>query len=86
MNDETYRLPRTSGRLSVMGHLTACRTCGRKILVEMALIGTPHHVGVSVNCGECLVLTDQMRKEHPEIASKFESWLKGGSQRDEPEA
>ncbi len=78
MNHETYHLPGTSGSLPVMGHLTACHKCGRKVLVEMGLIGTPHHIGVSVTCGECLVVSEQFRKEQPEVLSKLESWLRGG--------
>jgi hypothetical protein len=70
--DDTYSL---QGDLDVMGHLTACRQCGRKILVEMALIGVPHHVGISATCGECLVLSEQFRKEHPRIIAKIEKWL-----------
>jgi len=73
--DDTYYI---DGDLTVMGHLTACNKCGRKILVEMVLIGAQHHVGVSVTCGDCLVVPEQFRKEQPEIASKIESWLQGG--------
>jgi hypothetical protein len=86
MKDETYRIPGTNGSLPVMGRLTACHKCGRKVLVEMGLIGVPHHVGLSVTCGECIVPTEQMRKEHPEIVSKVENWLRGDSECDEPEA
>jgi len=32
MEDETYRIPGTNGRFPIMGHLTACRKCGRKVL------------------------------------------------------
>ena len=64
--------------LTVMGHLTACHKCGRKMVVEMALIGVPHHTGVSVTCGGCLVVTEQIRKGHPEVASHIERWLHDG--------
>jgi hypothetical protein len=72
--DDTYTIDTDHG-LAVRGHLTACHKCGRKILVEMGLIGVPHHTGVSATCGECLVLSEQFRKEQPEIVSKIESWL-----------
>lgn len=75
--DDTYYIDGDHG-LAVQGHLTACHRCGRKILVEMGLIGVPHHTGVSVTCGECLVLSEQFRKEQPEILSKIEGWLQGG--------
>lgn len=78
MKDETYHIPGANDRLAVRGHLTACRKCGRKILVEMGLIGSTHHVGVTATCGECLMLSEQLRKEQPEIASKVERWLQGG--------
>jgi hypothetical protein len=55
--DETYYIDGDQG-LAVLGYLTACHKCGRKILVEMGLIGVPHHTGVSVTCGECLVLSE----------------------------
>jgi hypothetical protein len=81
MSDETYYLPRTNNSLAVRGYLTACRKCGRKVLVEMSMIGSTHHVGVAVTCGECLILSDQLRKEQPEIVSKIESWLHGACEK-----
>jgi len=77
LSDETYYRPRTNNSVAVSGHLTACRKCGRKILVEMGMIGSTHHFGVSATCGECLVLSEQIRKEQPEIVSKIERWLHG---------
>ncbi len=70
--DDTYYI---DDGLTVMGHLTACKKCGRKVLVEMGLIGVPHHLGVTVTCGDCLVVPEQFRKGHPEIVSKIERWL-----------
>jgi len=72
--DDTYSIEGDHG-LTVLGHLTACHKCGRKILVEMGLIGVPHHTGISVTCGECLVLSKRFHKEQPEIVAKIESWL-----------
>lgn len=87
MSDESYLIPGTNGRRPVMGHLTACRKCGRKVLVELALIGTPHHIAVMVNCGECLEEpSERIRKEHPEILAQVEKWLHGRSNQTEPEA
>ena len=86
MKDETNRIPRTDGHLAVMGHLTARRTCGCKLLVELASIGVPHYVAVMVNCGDCLTISEKMQHEHPEIALKVESWLQSGGVRNEPEA
>jgi len=72
--DNTYFLDGDHG-LAVLGQLTACSKCGRKILVEMGLIGVPHHTSISVTCGECLVLSKKFRKQQPEIVSKIERWL-----------
>jgi hypothetical protein len=73
--DDTYYI---EGDLDVMGHLTACQKCGRKLVVELALIGVPHHVGVYVTCGNCLVLPGQFRKEQPAISAKIDGWLHDG--------
>ena len=72
---DTYYI---DGDFTVVGHLTACSKCGRKMLVEMALIGSQHHVGVTVVCGNCLVVTEEFRKEHPKIVSTIENWLHEG--------
>ena len=73
--DDTYYI---DDDFTVMGHLTACKKCGRKMLVEMALIGAQHHLGVTVTCGACLVVPEQFREEYPEIVSKIERWLQRG--------
>ena len=75
VDGDTYYI---ANDLTVMGHMTACHKCGRKMVVEMALIGVPHHLGVTVTCGDCLVVTEQFRKEHPEVASQIERWLHAG--------
>jgi len=77
-DDPTYYI---DDALTIMGHLTACNKCGRKILVEMALIGAQHHVGLTATCGECLMLPEQLRKEYPRIAAKIDRWLQGGQQK-----
>lgn len=71
-DDHTYYI---DDSLTVMGHLTACNKCGRKILVEMALIGSQHHVGLTATCGECLMISEELRNEHPQIAAKIDRWL-----------
>ncbi|HTU19642.1 MAG TPA: hypothetical protein VMG10_16395 [Gemmataceae bacterium] len=73
-DDHTYYI---DDSLTVMGQLTACNKCGRTILVEMALIGVQHHVGLTATCGECLMIPQQFRKEHPQIAAKIDRWLQG---------
>ena len=55
---------------------TACRKCGRKILVEMGLIGVPHHSWIMVTCAECVQppINDAFRGNHPEAAAEIEKW------------
>ena len=38
----------------VVGKLACCHKCGRKILVERALIGVNHTLDVIATCWECL--------------------------------
>jgi len=41
-------------KFPVVGRLVECGRCKRKILVEYALIGVNHCLGVSATCWECL--------------------------------
>ena len=56
---------------------TACHKCGRKILVEMGLIGVPHHPLLMVTCAECvqIPINDSFREKNPEAAMEIERWL-----------
>ena len=56
---------------------TACRKCGRKILVEMGLIGVPHHTWVMATCADCLQvpISDAFKERRPEAAAEIEKWL-----------
>jgi hypothetical protein len=60
-------------------HKLQCQKCGRKILVEMALIGVPHHTGVAATCAKCiqLPLDEEFRQKHPDKAKDIEEWIKG---------
>ena len=57
--------------------MTACRKCGRRILIEMGLVGVPHHSWIMATCAECLPvpLADGFRKRRPEAAAEIEKWL-----------
>lgn len=35
-------------------HKLVCSTCGKKILVEIHLIGVSHNASVSASCAECI--------------------------------
>ena len=55
----------------------ACSKCGRRILVEMGLIGVPHHSWVMVTCAECLQVpvAEAFRERRPDAAAEIEKWL-----------
>jgi len=55
----------------------ACPKCGRKILVEMGLIGVPHHSWIMATCAECVKvpINDAFRERRPEAAAEIEKWL-----------
>ncbi len=64
--------------MNVIEHLAECSDCGRKILVFLMSIGTPHQFVNSVICGECLVkkgIDKQWAEEHPDRAKGLEAWL-----------
>ncbi|MCI0407559.1 MAG: hypothetical protein L0191_03180 [Acidobacteria bacterium] len=54
-----------------------CRHCGRKILVEMGLIGVPHHTWVHATCAACIPLpiNETFRAQSPAAAVDLEQWL-----------
>ena len=56
---------------------TACQKCGRRILVEMGLIGVPHHSWIMVTCAECIQvpLAEAFRERRSEAAAEIGKWL-----------
>jgi hypothetical protein len=59
-----------------------CSKCGRKILVEIGLIGVSHNAMVNVTCAECLKkggLSDDFKKRFVEVAADIEKWLEENS-------
>jgi hypothetical protein len=78
MTKKTYQLrpkPGAAFGLTVYGHFAECNKCKRKILVELPLIGVPHHTDVQVTCADCLVVSDVFKTEYPEEAKQIEEWL-----------
>lgn len=53
-----------------------CKKCGRKILVEIGLIGTPHNTEPVVTCAACLVIASQYKEKFPAQAQDIEDWQK----------
>lgn len=53
-----------------------CRKCGRKILVEIILIGASHNADILVICAECLTISPGYREQHPTEAAEIEAWAK----------
>jgi hypothetical protein len=63
-------------------HKLKCSKCGRKILVEIGLIGVSHNAVVRVTCAECLKkakLSDVFKKCYTETADDIERWLEENS-------
>lgn len=77
MSEKGYYIPAGGGGLATVGEFCECRKCGRKIIVEMGLIGTQHHVGTGVTCADCLEINDKFKQEFPEIAQRIENWKAG---------
>ncbi len=72
-----YRLPAPHGAFGpTVGHLLKCNKCGRKILVEYVLYGSPHAFNMFVTCGECVDLSAEFRKEFLDATKTIEDWLK----------
>jgi len=72
----TFHIPARPGRgLALCGHFAQCGKCKRKVLVEMPLIGVPHHTDVLVTCADCLVVSDSFKTDFPEQAKQIEEWL-----------
>ena len=62
---------------------TACQGCERPILVEMGLIGVPHHTWVLATCAACIVLpiSDTFMTQSPDAASAIAAWVEKQSGR-----
>lgn len=69
--DDTFYI---DGRFPLMGYMLSCSKCGRKILVETALCGTNHNIGVFATCAECLSPDGKFQEDHPEVVKKIEEW------------
>jgi hypothetical protein len=66
------------GQPPVVGYLLRCPACGRKVLVEVALLGTNHNLSVSATCAECLPpLLPGIARRHPDVAARLERWVRG---------
>lgn len=57
-------------------HKLACRKCGRKILVEIALFGVSHNAEVVATCAECLELSRDFKGKHAKAADDISKWMK----------
>ena len=64
------------GEFDVVGSFLKCPKCGKKILVEVALCGTNHNVGITVICAECVIIVEEFRLSHPEQTAAIEKWAK----------
>ena len=66
VKEDKYEFP-------VVGNLAECGKCGRKILVERALIGVNHTMSTIATCWECLKPeTQKEAREIYQLSSKKE--------------
>ena len=69
--------------MNVINHKAQCSDCGRKILVFLMSIGTPHQFVNSVVCGECLAkkgIDKKWAKDNPGEAKELEAWLQASTE------
>ena len=77
---DSYYIPAGVGNLgwkqpfASMGEFLSCKKCGRKILVEMGINGTIHHMGTSATCADCIEIPAEFREKFPDIAKQIEEW------------
>jgi len=59
-------------------HKLACTKCGRKIIVEVLLIGVDHTASITAVCAECLKkgVNKEFAEKNPEAAKDIEEWIK----------
>lgn len=70
-----FQFKSESGFLDVYGYIVECNVCRRKVFLEFAVNGSPHHSEPQITCGECLVISDGYRAAHPEAAILIEEAL-----------
>jgi len=59
-------------------HKLKCSICGRKILVEIGLVGASHNILVKATCANCLKKTgipEEFKREHTNATKDIEKWL-----------
>lgn len=72
---DTYAIDGPDG-YSLHGTMLECKVCKRKVLLELFVNGTKHHLSETVICAECLHINEEFRDEHPEIVEQIEEWMK----------
>lgn len=77
--NKTYYIPSNKDgfSLAALGEFCTCKKCGRKIIVEMGLIGTTHHFGLTVTCADCMEICDEFKTNHPDVVQRIEDWKAG---------
>lgn len=56
-------------------YMEKCTECGKKVIVSIANNGVSHVISISVQCSECLVITDEYKKIKPDLAKEIEEWI-----------
>ena len=73
--------------MTVIHYKAACSDCGRKILVMLTSIGSPHQFVNSVVCGECVVkkgINKKWAKDNPGEAKELEAWIQDSTETQTP--
>lgn len=63
-----------SGDTPILGYLSECPKCHRKILIETILCGVSHNVSVTAVCAECVDIPAEFQEKNPEVSKQIKEW------------
>ncbi len=69
--------------MEALQHKAECTDCGRRILITLVSIGTPHQWVDHIICAKCLVskgIDKEWAKDNPEEAKELEAWIQDSEQ------
>ena len=73
-DENAFFIPPNEHGMALCGHKLKCNKCKRKILIQLPLIGVPHHTDAFAVCGECLEIDENFEKLFPELAKNLKEW------------
>ena len=62
----------------IIGYCLQCKKCHKKIMIELTMIGTSHHLSPVITCAECVSLTEEFQQKHPDITQQIKDWKENG--------